>query len=275
MKTFWKIVCLWLAFFLPPSFGESGSAYKRVKAEELYGDGVALYLKGDYGHAIGVLASSIASDTTFSIAYNALGMAYLKLRQWQNAENVLRKAIQLDTAYAFAYYNLAEVVYSNPLSSEGQTRESIQLLRKALLWEKDPLQLQKVRIMLGNYLYSIGEVTTAAEEYRAAVKYDSTDLAARLGLANTAENSAEAYAEINRILKIDSTFAPALLALANISLMNNRYGEAIGIYYRELQRDSTQCLKYIKCLEFIDYYLNKIIDKENYYFSAAMKQNAY
>ncbi|RJO59161.1 hypothetical protein C4546_03630 [Candidatus Parcubacteria bacterium] len=263
-------LCQWLAFFPALSFGESGSNKMRSIAEEQYRNGVAFYFSGDYQKAVKTLISSVQTDTSFANAFNALGMVYLKLHEWQKAEVALRTAVRLDSTYAFAFYNLAEAVYASPKS---EIKESIELLRKSLRLETDQTQQQKVRIRLGDYLYYCGELSAAADIFKEAIQQDSTNLQAMLGLAKTADNNDQAIREISRILTIDSTFGPALRALASLSLINGRYAEALAILNRDFQVDSAvTCAKYANYVSFIDYYLESIDAKEIEYFNIGMRK---
>jgi len=242
----------------------------RSIAEEQYRNGVAFYFSGDYQKAVKTLISSVQTDTSFANAFNALGMVYLKLHEWQKAEVALRTAVRLDSTYAFAFYNLAEAVYASPKS---EIKESIELLRKSLRLETDQTQQQKVRIRLGDYLYYCGELSAAADIFKEAIQQDSTNLQAMLGLAKTADNNDQAIREISRILTIDSTFGPALRALASLSLINGRYAEALAILNRDFQVDSAvTCAKYANYVSFIDYYLESIDAKEIEYFNIGMRK---
>lgn len=246
---------------------------KGTKAEEYYYDAAAEYVNGRYDRAANVLRKAIQLDTTFANAYNLLGMSYLKLRQWPSAEQTLRQAIHCDSNYAYAYFNLSEAIYSNPVKSDEEIAEAVRFLKESLQHESNPDQILKIRIRLGDYLYSLGDVEGAWYEYYRAILIDSLCLPARLGLANTLDDSAAAE-EILKILDIDSTYTPALRYQANLAIIDNNFLQAIILYNRALDYDSSRCLTYHSLIQLIDYYSDIVAYWKDWYFVEGKKKGS-
>ena len=230
-----------------------------------FADAAALYINGDYHGTINALNDAIRHDSSFANEYNLLGMAYLKLHQWDNAEKALKHAINLDSNYAFAYYNLSEAIYSNPFSNDSQIVESVSYLRKSLETESDSMQTLRIIIRLGDYLYTLGQIEQARAQYQSALSIDSLCLPARFGIANTLGDSA-ALLEISRILEIDSSYIPALGLQATLSITDNKYLNAINIYCQILDLDSSRCQTYHNLLQLIDYYSSILCFWRDWYF---------
>lgn len=258
-------------FFGNPCLADE--SHERTAAEEYYYEAAAEYVNGDYNKAAYVLGKAIQLDTAFANAYNLLGMSYLKLRQWQSAEQALRRAIECDSNYAYAYFNLSEAVYSNPLNGDNATIEAIRFLQKSLQKENDPDQLLKTRVRLGDYLSSIGDIEEARREYQKAIHIDSLCLPARLGLATTLDDSAAAE-EISKILNFDSTYTPALRFQANLAIIDNKFLQAIILYNRALDYDSSRCLTYCSLIQLIDYYSDIIYYWKDWYFIEGKKKGS-
>ena len=89
----------------------------RAEAKRLYKEGVKYGLAGLFPQAVEVLQRAVKLDPQHADAHYALGHAYFDLKQWRNAIESLKVALQL-----------------NPKDDEARDRLG---LARAMLWEED------------------------------------------------------------------------------------------------------------------------------------------
>jgi polysaccharide export outer membrane protein len=97
----------------------------KAEAKRLYKEGVKYGLAGLYPQAIAILQRSVKLDPQFADAHFALGHAYFDLKQWRNAVESLKAAVEL-----------------NPKDQEARDRLG---LARAMLWEEDSAKLAAQR----------------------------------------------------------------------------------------------------------------------------------
>ena len=97
----------------------------KAEAKRLYKEGVKYGLAGLYPQAIAILQRSIKLDPQFADAHFALGHAYFDLKQWRNAVESFKAAVEL-----------------NPKDQEARDRLG---LARAMLWEEDSAKLAAQR----------------------------------------------------------------------------------------------------------------------------------
>lgn len=109
------------------SSNDRGPASPEAKAEakRLYKEGVKYGLAGLYPQAVTILQRSVKLDPQFADAHFALGHAYFDLKQWRNAVESLKTAVEL-----------------NPKDREARDRLG---LARAMLWEEDKAKLAEQR----------------------------------------------------------------------------------------------------------------------------------
>src|SRR6185369_15485791 len=115
-------VCLGVARAQTNNYADNpGSAASspeaKAEAKRLYKEGVKYGLAGLYPQAIAILQRSIKLDPQSADAHFALGHAYFDLKQWRNAVESFKTAIDL-----------------NPKDQEARDRLG---LARAMLWEED------------------------------------------------------------------------------------------------------------------------------------------
>jgi polysaccharide export outer membrane protein len=103
----------------------AASPEARAEAKRLYKEGVKYGLAGLYPQAIAILQRSVKLDPQFADAHFALGHAYFDLKQWRNAVESLKAAVEL-----------------NPKDQEARDRLG---LARAMLWEEDSAKLAAQR----------------------------------------------------------------------------------------------------------------------------------
>jgi len=97
----------------------------KAEAKRLYKEGVKYGLAGLYPQAVVILQRSVKLDPQLADAHFALGHAYFDLKQWRNAVESLKAAVEL-----------------NPKDQEARDRLG---LARAMLWEEDRAKLAAQR----------------------------------------------------------------------------------------------------------------------------------
>lgn len=105
--------------------GAPASPEAKAEAKRLYKEGVKYGLTGLYSQAITILQRAIKLDPQFADAHFALGHAYFDLKQWRNAIESLKAAVEL-----------------NPKDQEARDRLG---LARSMLWEEDSAKLAAQR----------------------------------------------------------------------------------------------------------------------------------
>jgi protein involved in polysaccharide export with SLBB domain len=99
----------------------TASPEARAEAKRLYKEGVKYGLAGLFQQAVEVLRRAVTLDPQHADAHYALGHAYFDLKQWRNAIESLKVAVAL-----------------NPKDDEARDRLG---LARAMLWEEDNAKL--------------------------------------------------------------------------------------------------------------------------------------
>ena len=103
----------------------ASSPEAKAEAKRLYKEGVKYGLAGLYPQAIAILQRSIKLDPQSADAHFALGHAYFDLKQWRNAVESFKTAVEL-----------------NPKDQEARDRLG---LARSMLWEEDSAKLAAQR----------------------------------------------------------------------------------------------------------------------------------
>jgi len=109
----------------PRSTEGAASPEARAEAKRLYKEGVKYGLTGLYPQAVTILQRAVKLDPQFADAHFALGHAYFDLKQWRNAVESFKTAVEL-----------------NPKDREARDRLG---LARAMLWEEDSAKLAAQR----------------------------------------------------------------------------------------------------------------------------------
>jgi polysaccharide export outer membrane protein len=109
----------------PRSTEGAASPEAKAEAKRLYKEGVKYGLTGLYPQAVTILQRAVKLDPQFADAHFALGHAYFDLKQWRNAVESFKTAVEL-----------------NPKDREARDRLG---LARAMLWEEDSAMLAAQR----------------------------------------------------------------------------------------------------------------------------------
>lgn len=152
----------------PPGVVDASLLSIPKPALELYGKALKAAEKGDGKGSVKLLKSALAIHPQFMLAYNELGVQYLRLNQLDDAVKSLRTAIEI-APDAFT----PRLNYGIALLQRKQFPESVAELRRALEL-KDGSAL--AQLYLGRALLSTGDYAQAEKEFRRAVELGGDDV---------------------------------------------------------------------------------------------------
>ncbi len=132
------------------------------KALKLYNDAVEQSKKGDSAAAVDQLKLAIAEHPSFTMAYNELGVQYLKLNRLEEADQAFQSALKLDPELLAGLINrgIANVMMK-------RYGEAVPVLRKALTKDE---QSAVGHYFLGQALANLGLFDEAEKELVVSLK---------------------------------------------------------------------------------------------------------
>ena len=113
--------------------------------------------QGRHAEAVKLMMSALEIDSGYVDAWSNLGVAYLKLRDFERAEFCERKAIELAPDFANAWANLGMT-----LRARDDCEEALIAWGRALALKPD---MRNIAISYGHLLYRLNRLTEATEFY--------------------------------------------------------------------------------------------------------------
>jgi tetratricopeptide (TPR) repeat protein len=250
-----------------------------MKADELDESGRAAMQNGNFPLAVQLLKKAVEVEPKHKYAWNNLGLAYLALRQNDDAIAAFQRAVEVNPYDEFAFNNLGRVYWQmrkyddaanafhkqlemNPLDKFAHSNlgamyaewhkydeAAPELEKAASLTPNDPA----LQVSLGDAYLNLGQDDKALAAFDRAIEISATPLvwnniAYQLSLKNAHLDKAQQYAE--------SAVAATAAALRNLSLdqLNQRdlalvpsliaYWDTLGwVYYAEGKFDKAE--KYV------------------------------
>jgi len=145
-----------------PGVIDSRIANVPKKARELFAKGMELANNRDYRGAIDQLNLAIAEYPKFMIAYNELGVQYLRLGELDKADAALQEALKLDAEAYEPVMNRGIVLFTMKKYADAEA-----VLRKALVvQENSPV----AHYFLGQTIANLGKFDEAEKELKIAVE---------------------------------------------------------------------------------------------------------
>ncbi|MFL6228255.1 MAG: type IV pilus biogenesis/stability protein PilW [Pyrinomonadaceae bacterium] len=182
-----------------PVIGEVGTPSARARAHtEL----ASAYLgRGNVGVALEETRLALRADSSYAPAYNVLGLVHMELRENQQAEDAFERALRLDPGDPDTNHNFGLFLCQTGREEQG--------VRHFLAAVRNPL-------------YALPQKTYA--------------LAASCVLKKN--NEKEAVDFFDRSLRLDPTYPPALIGLAQLKYRRGELGEAkalVGRYNKAVE----------------------------------------
>jgi predicted TPR repeat methyltransferase len=113
--------------------------------------------QGRHAEAVKLMTSALEVDSDYVDAWSNLGVAYLKLRDFERAEFCSRKAIELAPNFANAWANLGMT-----LRARNNCEEALVAWGRALDLQPD---MRNIAISYGHLLYRLNRIPEAVEFY--------------------------------------------------------------------------------------------------------------
>ncbi len=176
-----------------PVIGEMSAPRERARAHtEL---AAAYYERGSMGVALEELRVAIGADASYAPAYNVLGLVHMELKEFPQAEQSFERALRIAPNDADINHNFGWF-----LCQSGREEQSLRYFLAAI---KNPLY---------------------------ATPQKSYTLAGECALRKGREGEARDYLE--RALRLDPNYSPALLSLAQIRYRSGQLRDALGLVDR-------------------------------------------
>ena len=200
--------------------------------------------------------------------YLGVGVSYMNLKQYQNAQEAFQSALEIDSLSIDAlnnlgqlnfingniensisyYYRALSLVPNDPyiLLNIGQAWEKIFAYKEALKYYKKSLRIRPgnplVHYNIGNIFFAREEFYKAVKSYKKSISLGSYDKDIYFNLANSYYylndwNSAEI--NYQNALLIDSLNISVLLNLGNTYFQKMNYSKAKYYYQKVIKMDST------------------------------------
>jgi tetratricopeptide (TPR) repeat protein len=184
--------------------------------KQILAHGNRLVQQGEYEEAIALYENWMQANPRDVAALNSLGIAFIKVGRYEEAEHRLRQAATLKQDYAEAHANLGSL-----LVSQGRFTEAESSLRRAL--KLNP-RFTDARINLGSTLAARNRLRDAKTHFDKAIKFAPRNSEALLGMALIAKTEGrfeQASTIANRALEGNPKMPRALAFLAGMRKMTS------------------------------------------------------
>ncbi len=222
------------------------------------------YIKNTRGlinSAIKEFVKTVNLNTNYYPAYNAMGVATLKLGNRKDARDLFNAALKINPSYAVAYDNLGvlEMMGGNLDGAEAYFKKAMQYnshnptawyhmaqvetrrgkYSDALTWINHSIHVNpnsSPALNLQGELYlRQGNQAAAINSFKKAVTVKPENSRPYLNLANIYENRADeefAMEQLKTVLAINPNYQEGKLKIANLALHTRKYEQALDYYSR-------------------------------------------
>lgn len=224
------------------------------------------YIKNTRGlinSAIKEFVKTVNIDTNYYPAYNAMGVATLKLNNKKDARDLFNASLKINPSYATAYDNLGvlEMMSGNLDAAEANFKKAMQYnshnptawyhmaqvetrrgnFSNALTWINHSIHVNpnsSPALNLQGELYlKQGNQAAAINSFKKAVTVKPENSRPYVNLANIYENRADeefAMEQLKTVLAINPNYQEGKLKIANLALHTRKYEQALDYYSRLL-----------------------------------------
>ncbi len=208
-----------------------------VNVIEALAAGTRFHRAGQLAEAERIYRQVLAVDPNNAQALHQLGMLGLQCRQFQQAAELIERALKADRSQLAYRVNLSEAY-----RHLGRTSEAVEQLQTVLKAQPDAVELQ---VKLGSLLHSAGQLAEAVAALHDALRRRPDDVAARseLGLVlQKQDKPAEAEACFRRVLRVAPELADAHFNLGSALQLQKRLPEAAESYRAAIKLDPRMAL---------------------------------
>jgi len=178
---------------------EPAPSSTRVQAIRDNNTGLALMERQQFTAALPKFQSACIMDTASDVGCMNMGIAFLYMRQYDDARRVLAKSTSKDAKNPRAWFNLGLVE-----KALGATKDALQDFQKAAALDPNDADTQ---YFIGELLSRNEQYSQAAAAYSNALKLNPLHASAELGLADVAQHAGDtdaALAHLNRFRHLTS-----------------------------------------------------------------------
>ena len=194
---------------------------------------------GAFDEAETLLSAAAQESPNDPWVENEFGLARLARHDWPVAAARFDRAVALDPAFAFAWYNLGFAQ-----ERQRQAHTAIESYRRAVALAPD---LTEAHSRLGNLLHAQGRREEALASFRCAAEASPETTLGRLNqvkLLIEAEDLGGAEAVLRRLLADDPNSSEAWRLLGNCLRESGRFAEAVPCLEQAIARDKAQVAAY-------------------------------
>lgn len=217
-------------------------------------------------NAIKEFVAAVNADSNYYQAYNAMGVATLRLGNRNDARELFKVAMQINPQYATAYDNMGnlELIEGNLAEAEQYFNKSLKLnshnpttmyhlgqvavrqrdFNKALTWLNHSIHMHPMSspaLTLQGECYLIqGNQAAAINSFKKAITVKPENSRPYVNLANIYERRADeefAMEQLKTVLTINPNYTDGIMRVADMSLHTRKYEQALD-YYTRLLDDS-------------------------------------
>jgi tetratricopeptide (TPR) repeat protein len=219
--------------FLLPLFICLPFLYVQAQIHTRLIDSASKYIDAkNYGKAINIYSSILASDSMSSRVYELRGSAYQEMQDYESAMLDFNFTIKRDPCYWLGYLRRADLY-----AYREYFEYAINDYNYAFALADSASQKVAILVNRAHAKRSLTDTIGAESDYRRALKYDSTDIVAlsNLGtlLAETGK-SREAIKCLENVIRLDSTFSGGFGNLAFLYSLLGDYKKCVEINNRLL-----------------------------------------
>ena len=217
-------------------------------------------------NAIKEFVAAVNADSNYYQAYNAMGVATLRLGNRRDARELFQAVLQINPQYATAYDNLGnlELIEGNLAEAEKLFNQSLKLnshnpttmyhlgqvavrqrdYNKALTWLNHSIHMHPMSspaLTLQGECYLIqGNQAAAINSFKKAITVKPENSRPYVNLANIYERRMDeefAMEQLKTVLTINPNYIDGIMRVADMSLHTRKYEQALD-YYTRLLDDS-------------------------------------
>lgn len=203
-----------------------------------FGAGEAAYALGRYDEAIAYYNQAIEIAPNTAAYFNNRGVSQCMKKEFNSGLSDFRKAIKLDTTFAYAYLNAGAARYFNQnlaTPTKADLRQAYDYFTQAIYYDPYLSLARRNRAVMS---YFLTEYDNALDDLHIAYTLNNLDpnLYFYSGIIyKTQKNYTEAISNFEKALKLNPQHNFAMEEIGNVHKESGRYDKAIE-YYREAAR---------------------------------------
>ncbi|MBR5554998.1 tetratricopeptide repeat protein [bacterium] len=217
-------------------------------------------------NAIKEFVTAVNADASYYQAYNAMGVATLRLGNRNDARELFKAALQINPDYAVAYDNMGnlELIEGNLAEAEDYFNKSLKLnshnptamyhlgqvavrqrdYNKALTWLNHSIHMHPMSspaLTLQGECYLIqGNQAAAINSFKKAITVKPENSRPYVNLANIYESRLDeefAMEQLKTVLTINPNYIDGIMRVADMSLHTRKYEQALDYYTKLLDTE--------------------------------------